>query len=452
MNTAKTKLWSDKLWVRPFKNAGILLLGRGTQAILSIAYLALATRALGLENFGYLVLIHGLALTAAQIIRFQTWQAVLSFGAKQIKEDDTDRFNNSISFSVWLDILSSVAGVIILQAFIPRMADWLHIPLELVPMVRIYVLGIVILILTSVPEGLLKLFDRHDLISVQTIIEPVIRFAGALFLFSTNGALINFIWLWLIALIAGRLAGIYLSIALLKQKDLLRHIDLSIKHFIKPENGLWRFVIGTNISTSLNINNHQLATVLCGWLLGPSGAGLYRVGQQISNIISKPASKLLTPAIYTDMAELSASGEHHKSGKVILQTSIIALGASGLLFTILVFGGKYVITLIAGEEYINAYPVMITLAVAGLLQIIAFPLEPMLVSAQRIKETVITKILAISLYCIAFIVLASSYDLIGAGLAMITYSLVNACLLWIFSARYLMSVKAASQQTTGATN
>ena len=48
---------------RLIRNIGWLLTGRGVNAVLSIVYLALATRTLGLDHFGYFAIILALGQT-----------------------------------------------------------------------------------------------------------------------------------------------------------------------------------------------------------------------------------------------------------------------------------------------------------------------------------------------------------------------------------------------------
>lgn len=434
-------LQKNNLWKRPIKNAGVLLIGRGTQAVLSLVYLALAARALGPTDFGYLVMIHGLALTAAQLVRFQSWQAILSFGAKALDKNDTPRFQDLLLFCVFIDLISSLTGFIIIQLGMDWLSSLLHIPEELMQFTRIYMIGMLFLIMGSVSEGVMRLFDRHDLISIQTTIEPVIRFGGALYLFFYDGSLIEFMYVWFAGMIASRIGGMILSYALLRSKNMLSGMRPNQSILKGPEKGIWKFVIGTSITTSLNINNHQLATVLAGWLLGPAGAGLYRVGQQISNVLSKPVSKLLIPAIYTDMALFSASGDKEKSKDVSIQTAILAFTAALAVFGILVAFGSQIITLFAGEDYAASYKVMVLLCIAALLNILSFPLEPMLISAQKVKETVFTNLTAIVLYLAGFYALSIHFGLIGAGFAMVIYAATVTIMLWLFSMQYLASDK-----------
>src|SRR3546814_5577519 len=66
---------------RLWRNIGWLLGGRGFNAVLSLVYLALATRTLGLEGFGYFALIVALGQTVTGLANFQTWQFVVRWGS-----------------------------------------------------------------------------------------------------------------------------------------------------------------------------------------------------------------------------------------------------------------------------------------------------------------------------------------------------------------------------------
>ncbi|MEP2551034.1 MAG: hypothetical protein ABJH26_07065, partial [Marinomonas sp.] len=68
---------------RLFRNIGWLLGGRGFNAVMSLIYLALATRALGLDGFGYFAIIVALGQTVTGIANFQTWQFVGRWGAEK---------------------------------------------------------------------------------------------------------------------------------------------------------------------------------------------------------------------------------------------------------------------------------------------------------------------------------------------------------------------------------
>jgi O-antigen/teichoic acid export membrane protein len=83
---------------RALTNTGWLLGARGVHAVLSLVYLALATRVLGLDRFGLFVI----AFTFAQIVvgftSFQTWQSIIRWG-----QDEEGR-KTVTGFAIALDL------------------------------------------------------------------------------------------------------------------------------------------------------------------------------------------------------------------------------------------------------------------------------------------------------------------------------------------------------------
>ena len=89
---------------RALTNTGWLMGARGINAVLSLGYLALATRSLGLEGFGSFVLVTAFAQAIAGLVSFQTWQAVVRWGQRR------ETVGDAIGFAIGLDLLSWAAG------------------------------------------------------------------------------------------------------------------------------------------------------------------------------------------------------------------------------------------------------------------------------------------------------------------------------------------------------
>ena len=91
---------------RLWQNIGWLLGGRGFNAVMSLVYLAIATRALGLEGFGYFAIIIALGQTVTGLANFQTWQFVVRWGANGSGPAD------ATGFAIALDLMSVVMGTV----------------------------------------------------------------------------------------------------------------------------------------------------------------------------------------------------------------------------------------------------------------------------------------------------------------------------------------------------
>ena len=106
-------------------NIGWLLGGRGFNAVLSLIYLALATRTLGLDGFGYFAIIVALGQAVTGIANFQTWQFVVRWGAGD------DGPAEATGFAIALDILSVAMGAVIAAILVYTAQLWLPLPDEL---------------------------------------------------------------------------------------------------------------------------------------------------------------------------------------------------------------------------------------------------------------------------------------------------------------------------------
>ena len=455
---------AEKTWKRPFVNAGKLLVGRGVQGILSIAYLAFATRTLGAVDFGVLTLIHSSTLLLRHVLGFQSWQMILRYGANALETKNTLHIKKLISFAFSIEFLAAMVGVIGLWLYAGEVVHQLHIYDELAPMVRIYALMLIVLLMSDVGLGILRLTDRHDLISWQVTIEPIIRFFGAGYLFLNGGTLLEFIWVWFIAGMISRAGLIVIALWNLASHIKTFKQDADVENlaippiekgkFKAPQKGIWKYVFGTNLDYGLSLGINQLGPVLIGIVLGAGPAGLYRVAQQFSNIIGHPISKMLLPAIYTDMTWLNTKGGASQRRQMVMRTGLIAGGIATAIFLILVVFGHYLIDAIAGVEFHDAYGVMLVLVLASAVTAISFALEPLLMTAGKVREVITARLVSTVAYVLFMVWLADDemFGLMGAGYALLGRAVVFMLIAWVYG-RKLMGPEAAqvTAESTKAT-
>lgn len=429
-------------WFNPFRNAGVLAVGRGAQGLMALIYVILASRALGAAEFGVLILLHTLVQFVTQLLRFQSWQAILRFGAEALRTADAARLHRTVFFASLLDVLSALLALTLLQIFLPQVLAFIGMPDSILADARWYVFSAVFLITGSAPLGVLRLLDRHDLISWQTIVEPLIRLIGSLVLSVVEADLLQFLQLWFLATIAGRLMLFLLARRALNLRALdLRLSSLDARVFA-PEPGIWRFSIGTNLASSLNLSDLQIGPLLAGNLLGLSEAGLYRIAQQVSNVVIKPLNKLLVPAIYSDLSALTAAGNHRLRQSLVSRSALLAGAIAVLAFGVLAATGQPLIIALFGVEFSGSYEAALWFTSAGVLAAFTFPLAPLLISAGRVRDTVVTRLVALAVYLVSFYSLVPGLGLRGAGITVVAHAFITLCLL-----RYFARPQLTSDQT-----
>ena len=93
-----------EIFRRILRNAGLILGGKAATALLNLAATSIAIRSLGLEAMGVLVLVHAFARTASSFVKFQSWQAVLRYGAGCLEPERRAEFHALLRFTAGLDL------------------------------------------------------------------------------------------------------------------------------------------------------------------------------------------------------------------------------------------------------------------------------------------------------------------------------------------------------------
>lgn len=413
---------SDGIRRRVFGNSLVLLGGRVFTALLSLGTMALAVRTLGLENYGFLVLVHTFAIAVANIGQFQSWQAVLRYGAPALENGRAGDFRRLIRFTFLLDCASAIvaAAAAIIGAFlVGPLLGWSP---DVQRMGALYGLS-VLFMATATPTGLLRLFDRFDLLAVQNGVSSLVRLVGAGIVFLIGGGLQAFLLVWFVASVA---AGVTLCAGgwwVYRRRghetgDRIGWVGLTL-----PFDGIWRFVWSTNLNATANTGFLHLGTFLTGGLLGPAEAALFRIARQSANALTKPA-QLLVQVIYPEFARLVASGDMGRLRALVVKSLTMAGGAAALCLVTLVIVGPFLLQLIGGNAAQGAYPILLWLGAAALLELWAFPLEPALVSMGRAGMALGVRVVAIVVFVPVLYLLTGSLGLIGAGVATVLASAI----------------------------
>ena len=419
--------WQRKGWLKPFRNAGILAIGGGAQGVIQLAAIAIASQALGAGGFGTLVLVDTVRRFVGGVLRLRAKETVMRFGARALQDDAPNgAFARMLSFAVWLDVLSAVAGASVILLSMGTLVHWLNITPELADEARMYGLCVVFIALSGSAEAVLRLFDRFDLVALRNVIAPIIQLAGSALGLAVDGGLIFFLTVWFLAYAVARTSLVAGALRELWRHGRLRGLSLHPRHLAGPEPGVWRFAAGTNAMMILGKLRHHGATLAVGALLDPAAAGLVHVARRLGELPGKPVGKVLTPAIFPELARQTAAGKHRKRKKTVWRSTGIA-GALGLtLFAILAVFGPSLLGTLFGPEFGDAYLPMVLFGVHGVLRTLTFAFGPLLMSAGRIRVLLGTRIVLTSLELGLMFVLIQHIGPGGVPLAGIIAALLSA--------------------------
>ncbi|WP_432201054.1 lipopolysaccharide biosynthesis protein [Erythrobacter sp. W53] len=399
---------------RLFRNIGWLLTGRGFNAVLSLVYLALATRTLGLDGFGYFAIIIALGQTVTGLANFQTWQFVVRWGAGK------DGPGEVTGFAIALDMLSVAMGTVFAAILVATAQLWLPLPDELLWLTFGYCIISLISIRTT-PTGLLRLRFKYGKATAAEAVQPTIRAAGAILAWIFMPTVAGFILAWAAAEVAVA-AALWVVAAREERIDLSQ---ISLRNIPRDHKDAWRFVWSTNMTGSLNIAGKQMMILLVGAIGGEAFAGGFRVASQLGQALVQLA-QTVSKAIFPELVH--AEDNAHQMARRMANIALIG-GVLAVLFAI--FFGRWGLVAIAGPEFRVVYWAMVILAIAGAVELVGASLESLLVSAGKAGTAFLVRA-APTLLALGLLEVAMGWNgLKGAAFAVLGASALSVVGFWV---------------------
>lgn len=399
---------------RLMRNIGWLLGGRGVNAVLSLVYLALATRTLGIDAFGYFALIVALGQTVTGLANFQTWQFVVRWGS------DPQGPGEATGFAIALDMLSVLLGTILAAGLVWAAKFWLPLPDELLWVAFGYCM-VSLLAIRSTPTGLLRLRFAYGKATAAEAVQPIIRAIGAVLAVVFLPTVLGFVLAWAAAEVAVAVALWFVA----AKQERIDFSQISLRNIPRDHPDAWRFVWSTNMSGSLAVGGKQVMILLVGAIGGEAFAGGFRVASQLGQALVQLA-QTVSKAIYPELVH--AKDTAHDIARRMANIALVG-GAFAVLFAI--FFGRWGLEAIAGPEFGVVYWAMVILAIAGAIELVGASLESLLVSAGRAGTAFLVRAVP-TLLALALLEVAMGWNgLKGAAFTVLGSSALSVIGFWV---------------------
>jgi O-antigen/teichoic acid export membrane protein len=417
--------FKDRHFRSMLKNSGYLAASRAVAAVCSLATLALAGRGLGLLLFGTLILITSYAKAASGIAKFQSWQLIVRYGGQGLAAGDPDQFKSSTGFAAALDVLSGIVGMIAAVLLLPLIAGWIGIDRDYWWLAMLYCTLLPTMGAAS-PNGVLRTLDRFDLNSWSSTLTPITRAILAAIAFAAEAPLPVYVGIWFITDLGGDLYQWFLA-----WRELRRHgLHSGIRPTLKPTDlpGAWRFAIQVNLAVGIQTVWGPIARLAVGGLLGPAGAALFRIASSLADSAQKPAD-LLGRAFYPEIVRMDLKSKD--PWKFMLRSTVLATGIAAIGILILLLGGKPLINLLFGKDFLGAYAPLLVLMLVPVLGVLSFPMAPMLYALGKAGGPLRAKLIASIIFFLSLAPLSLAFGVVGAAIAFVLASAVNVAVMMI---------------------
>ncbi len=399
---------------RVFRNFGVVLRGRGIAAVFNLIALALMANALTPETFGLVVLLHTYVLAIRGFLNFRTFEAIVKFGVPLHESGDNDGLRKLLRVTTSVDLTASLAATLLGVAGASIAGKFLHWDAQMVALCALYSFTM-LTTATGTPNGVLRLYDRFDVLSFWYTISPAIRLTGVVIAWWSGADMFVFVGIWAAAFVFENI-WIYLR----GHREIHKHMSESIWRGFRFRDLLetsaeFRHFLGVIYwQTNVDLLPKHLAVLLAGSLLGPAGAGMFRLANDFSTVLSKPGL-MLREVLFPDLSRIlhnNAAGFHELGYKAVR-----VAGAAGLLLVLLSIPFGAPVLGIIGEDYTPAAPLLSLMLLAATFELAGSPLRA---AAYALGSAgTILRIYALStiIYLSLFYILTPHLGLIGPGVA-----------------------------------
>ena len=414
MVTARNGLREQSPLARIIANTAWLLGGRSVGGLLSLVYIAILTRSLGLKAFGHFSLIFGTSQALIAVAGFETWRIVVRYGAEHVHNEDWAAFGRLSLFAGMLDVVGAIAGTILAYIVFFQFSHLLHLNHTLIQTAFWFNVAAV-WALVSAPTGIVRALDRFDVSTYVEAVVPVGRLIAAVAIWLTGPSLIRFLIAW--AAVDLIEAALYWIMARRLCPQAIRFANLGGWRQVTRENPrINRFFWITYAGATLDAALKQGPLLAVGFFVGTRSAGLFRLARQLAQSLGKLAG-MLTRAVYAEIARARVSSEAHEFRRLAYRTTLLAGGASVIVVLLAVLLGGTLMDLLGGDAFKNGGSLLVPLAIAASFDLAAVAFEPVLHATGHPHYSLTARFLAVAAAAVALFAWVGPYSAHGIAWA-----------------------------------
>ena len=404
---------------RVLKNFGVVLRGQGVAAIFTLVATVLMANALSATEFGLVILLHTYVLAVRGFLNFRTYEAIVRFGVPLHENGENKNLKRLFRTTTLIDISSGIVATLVGVGAASAAGVFLHWDDRMISLATLYSL-VMLTTIANTPNGILRLYDRFDALSVFYMVGPAIRITGVSIAWMMDASMYVFISIWAIAYV---LENSWLFIR--GHIELKKHISDSIWQGMGWRGENWRGTLKTTHEfrhfmtvlywqTNIDLLPKHLSVLLAGSLLGPAAAGMFRLARDFSSILTKPAM-MLREVLFPDLTRIL-----HTESEGFYELGFRAVklaGAGGLILVLLSIPSAKPLLGLIGPEYTQAATVLSLLLLAATFELAGSPLRAAAYAMGKVAPVLRIHLLSILIYLGLFYILAPVMGLPGPGVA-----------------------------------
>ncbi len=407
------------------RNLGWLIAGSGVRGLLSLFYLAISARTLGVKEFGKFALITTASQAIVLIVGFQTWQIVVQYGVHHAAQHDEGALRRLLRGCALLELGSAAIGILLGAIILFVWGDNMGIHPGLMRDTMIFLI-VQLVTIRSMPTGILRLRDRFSLAAYADSLVPVMRLVGAVFVAHFFPSVKGFLYAWMVAELVTAIAY-WVIVARTEDLGAIMRAKAPVRTMLAENPGMLRFAASTNLNATLSLSTKQLPLLLVGGAVGTRAAGAFRLAAQLAQAMAK-LSQLFTRAAFPEVVRAVRNASPGTINRMLAVTALASSGAALVILALVALFGQWLLTVIGGPDFSGAFPVLMWLAGAGCLDLATVGFEPVLMALHRSGTALAIRLATAGVMVAASLLLMAEHGAAGAAMAVFAGALTSAML------------------------
>ncbi|SFN48288.1 Membrane protein involved in the export of O-antigen and teichoic acid [Roseovarius lutimaris] len=411
-------------------NAGLIVGSRVVFGLLNLGTNVIILRAYGAADLGMVMLLIAYVRVFAEVAKFESWQAVLRFGVIAQERGEENNLRRLIGLALSIDVITMFLAIVAAVLLIPQAADWFGWNAQVTEFAPWFMI-LIIFLTNATPNGVMRLFERVEILALQHGLNAVIRLVAVLIAMMLGGTVVHLAMAWFAGfVISGAMTMAVCAYELIK-RDLRPKFSLNLRKTGALFPGIWHFLVMSNLIGIGPLAVNHLTTLFVGAQLGAAQAAVLQLARQLSTGISGP-TRLLGPLLLPDFSRLSGRGDWAGLRTLVVQqikvAAIFVVVGGGILFAVL----PIVVELAFGADLLAHIWLFRLLIMAALINILGFALHHAMFSANKGGTALLIQIAAMTVYTIIMLGGLWVIGLNAVGFGMIGFALTSRGLsVWI---------------------
>jgi O-antigen/teichoic acid export membrane protein len=271
---------------------------------------------------------------------------------------------------------------------------------------------------TGTPTGVLRVFNRFDVLACRPVLVGTTKFVAAVWLVVYGGTVTTVAWSFAMAELVGSAWLVGFAAIELRRRGVT-----SIPSPAEIRNA-WpafrAFVFVGKVDSAARLVSRYADMFLLGLLSTIDQVGLYRISVQVASMVGR-LSDPLTQAVFPQFARLAAQGRLADLRRKSLRMLVAASAAAAIALLAFWLGGDWGIRTVFGTEFASATTTTAVYLVAVAIAIATLPVVPTLQALGQMRACMSAQLVATAVYLVALVPAVSKWGAVGAAGSYVLY-------------------------------